>query len=173
MQNKKLYFLHQKIKDKEQNKESGFTLLELLVVIAIIGALAGVVSVAVNQARIKGRDAKRTGDIRQLITAFDQYYIQNGSYPTGTVSAAAGGGKLSDPGAFNSSAEPMIPSYIPMVPVSPTPPDGNCAGSGGGGNEYWYESALDGSNYTLTFCLGKGTESWPAGIRFASPSGVK
>lgn len=171
MQNKKADF--QSLKNKFSKSNDGFTLLELLVVIAIIGALAGVVSVAVNQARIKGRDAKRSGDMRQLITAFDQYYIQNGSYPTGTVSAASGGGRLSDPGAFNSTAEPMIPNYIPMVPVSPTPPDGSCAGSGIGGNEYWYEALQDGSNYTLTFCLGKGNESWPAGIRTASPSGVR
>lgn len=153
--------------------QAGFTLLELLVVIAIIGALAGVVGLAVNQARIKGRDAKRAGDMRQFITALDQYYIQNGTYPTGTASSGALGSLLSDPGAFDSSLEPLIPNYVPMFPSAPLPADGSCENLGRGGNNYWYDVSSDGITYTLTFCLGKGTESWPEGIRFATPEGVK
>jgi prepilin-type N-terminal cleavage/methylation domain-containing protein len=154
-------------------KNRGFTLLELLVVLAIIGILASVVGLAVNQARIKGRDAKRSGDMRQFITALDQYYITNGTYPTGTLSAGATGSLLSDPGAFDSSQEPMIPNYVPMFPTSPIPPDGDCAATDRGGNDYWYDASSDGLTYTLTFCLGKGTESWPAGIRYATPEGVR
>ncbi len=153
--------------------EAGFTLLELLVVLAIIGMLAGVVGLAVNQARVKGRDAKRTGDMRQFITALDQYYIAHGTYPTGTASTVGSGSMLSDPGTFDSAEEPMIPAFVPMMPVSPIPGDGSCNPTGPGGNDYWYEATMDGLTYTMTFCLGKGTESWPAGTRYATPEGVK
>ncbi len=157
-----------------KTKNSGFSLLELLVVLAIIGMLAGVISIAMSQARIRGRDAKRAGDMRQMITSLDQYYVQHGIYPTGTASVGGAGVLLSDPAAFDSAEEAMIPNYVPMMPTAPSPADGSCdSGSGRGGNNYWYEAADDGSTYTMTFCLGKGTESWPAGTRFATPEGVK
>ena len=153
--------------------QNGFTLLELIIVLSIIGVLAGVIGLAVNQARVKGRDAKRAGDMRQMITAFDQYYIAHGTYPTGTVSTSGSGALLSDGGALDSALEPMIPAYIPLIPVSPSPADGSCNQTDRGGNAYWYDSAVDGTTYTLTFCLGKGTASWPEGIRSATPEGVK
>jgi hypothetical protein len=103
----------------------------------------------------------------------DQYYIAYGTYPTGTASAGGSGALLSDPAAFDSSLEPLIPSYVPFMPNSPNPPDGSCTQSGRNSNEYWYDSSMDGLSYTITFCLGKGTESWPAGVRYATPEGVK
>lgn len=60
----------------------GFTLIELLVVIAIIGILASVVLSSLNSARAGARDAKRTGDIRAVITALEMYRNQFGQYPT-------------------------------------------------------------------------------------------
>lgn len=161
-----------------KTKNQGFTLIELLVVIAIIGLLAGIITLGVNNARIKSRDAKRAGDIRQILTAMEQYYIQNGSYPTGTGSVPGGPGgngvALNDSSAMNSALEPMVPNYIPFIPISPLPADGDCLDSiARGSNNYWYESFNDGSNYTITFCLGRDTGDWPKGIRSASSSGVQ
>ncbi len=60
----------------------GFTLVELLVVIAIIGLLSAIVLASLNQARAKGRDARRISDIKQLQLALSLYYDSNGKYPT-------------------------------------------------------------------------------------------
>ena len=44
----------------------GFTLIELLVVVAIIGLLSSVILASLNNARKKGRDARRVEDLRQI-----------------------------------------------------------------------------------------------------------
>ena len=159
---------------KHTRDESGFTLLELLVVIVIIGVLAGVVMVSVSNARSKSRDAKRAADIRQTITALDQFLIQHGTYPTGTASIAVGGTAMDNPNTFNGSEESFVPNYLPMIPSSPKPADGSCASDvQRGGNAYWYEASPDGLLYSLTFCLGRNTSAWTAGARTATPDGIR
>jgi prepilin-type N-terminal cleavage/methylation domain-containing protein len=60
-----------------------FTLVELLVVIAIIGLLSMVAITSLNSSKTQARNAKRVGDIRQLVTAFNLGLgsSANGSYP--------------------------------------------------------------------------------------------
>ena len=70
----------------------GFTLIELLVVIAIIGLLTGIVLVALNTVRAKGRDARRVGDMKQIINALSLYYSANSAYPPVNPAAQGVGG---------------------------------------------------------------------------------
>jgi len=162
---------------KQKLNNQGFTLIELLVVLGIIGILAGIVTFAAQNGRVKGRDAKRAADIRQLITGMEQYHIQHGVYPTGTQSVTSFGTQgviIDKPLALNGTVEALIPAYFPTIPASPQPNDGNCLPAGQlGGNNYWYEAADLGTTYTLTFCLGNGTSDWGAGVRVASPDRVK
>ena len=64
---------------KKDNK--GFTLIELLVVVAIIALLASVVMTALSEVRARGRDSKRTLDIKEVMKAIEMYYSDNGYYP--------------------------------------------------------------------------------------------
>jgi type II secretory pathway pseudopilin PulG len=51
------------------------------VVIAIIGLLASIVLVSLNTAREKARDTRRLADLKQIQTALEMYYDDNGRYP--------------------------------------------------------------------------------------------
>lgn len=60
----------------------GFTLIELLVVIAIIGVLASIVlSKMIEISREKARDTRGETDLKQLLTAFEMKYNDEGKYP--------------------------------------------------------------------------------------------
>tara|TARA_B100000745_G_scaffold152730_1_gene99959 strand:- start:6920 stop:7420 length:501 start_codon:yes stop_codon:yes gene_type:complete len=71
-------------------KNRGFTLIELLVVIAIIGMLSSVVLASLSSAREKGRDAKRLSDMRQVMTALELSYDDNGQYPVSDTDGCGG-----------------------------------------------------------------------------------
>lgn len=67
---------------KNIDKQKGFTLIELLVVIAIIGLLSSVVLASLNLARAKARDVNRIANIKQMQTALELYFDDNGFYPS-------------------------------------------------------------------------------------------
>ena len=106
-----------------KNKSKAFTLIELLVVVAIIGILASVVMSAVNSARSKARDAVRISDIKQIQSALERYYIDNGAYP---IRGWTHSNNSSAWSAFGSSLSP----YINELPVDPLNEDTTDNGHG-------------------------------------------
>lgn len=72
---------------KIQNSQSGFTLIELLVVVSILGFMASVLLVNMSDARKKSRDTVRKQTMKQLQTALELFYEDNGRYPTSTTGA--------------------------------------------------------------------------------------
>lgn len=86
----------------------GFTLLELLVVISIIGILVAMGAVAYSNAQKKGRNATRTGDMKAVQSAIEQYRANNTTYLNGNCSGMATQGGLPvwpvDPGSNSYTA---------------------------------------------------------------------
>lgn len=60
----------------------GFTLVELLVVIAILGILATIGLVTFSSSQMRGRDAQRKSDLKQVSSALEIYYNDYGAYPS-------------------------------------------------------------------------------------------
>lgn len=70
--------------------KKGFTLIELLVVIAILGILAVVGVGAFRSSQMKGRDAQRKSDLKQIVNALELYYQDHRQYPGASGTMIAG-----------------------------------------------------------------------------------
>ncbi|MDP2684464.1 MAG: prepilin-type N-terminal cleavage/methylation domain-containing protein [bacterium] len=137
-------------------KQQGFTLIELLVVIAIIGLLSTLAVVALNNARLKSRDAKRVSDIKHIQTALELYYNDANAYPA----AVTGLGTIASAGV----------TYMQAVPTNPAPVnDGTCAA----GSTYTYTMGTNGTTYTLQYCIGGAAGGVTAGTHLATPGGIQ
>lgn len=137
------------------NKKSGFTLIELLVVIAIIGLLSTMSIIALNSARARSRDARRLADVKQMQTALEMWFNDNGTYPATMPSAG-------------SQLATGTTQYI-LVPSAPTPFDGNCTSLN---NPYVYTQQTSGASYTIAYCLGAATGGVAAGPHTATPAAI-
>ena len=139
-------------------QKRGFTLIELLVVIAIIGILATLAVVALQQARQNARDSKRMADMKQVQTALELFFNENGRYPTE---------EEWNSGIIESESSNNVFMY--NIPSSPTPADGNCQSAS---NTYIYTPQNNGASYTIDFCTGKQVSDLPEGAKQMTPGGI-
>ena len=140
-------------------KQKGFTLIELLVVIAIIGLLSTLAVVALNNARMKARDAKRVSDIKQIQTALELYFNDASDYPT----AVTPGGTIT----YDNTT-----TYMAIVPTNPKPRTDGSGSSVCPDSDYSY-TRDSGVSYHISFCLGGATGGLAAGGRTATPGGIQ
>lgn len=115
----------------------GFTLIELLVVIVIISVLAGLVVSNFVGVRLRGRDAQRKSDLRQIQSALELYRADNGYY---SPTLASCGSEFQGTGAN----PPVYMRKIPCDPINDT--------------NYVYTAAPSGCStnciaYTIYACL--------------------
>ncbi len=64
------------------NKKDGVTLIEVLIVVCILTIVAVIFSVGYTNQLKKSRDGKRRADMQKIKTSFEDYYNDNGCYPT-------------------------------------------------------------------------------------------
>lgn len=172
-----------------RNNKKGFTLVELLVVIAIIGLLATLAIVALNSARAKARDAKRVGDVKQVQTALELYFNDEGGYPDttamGTGDAVVLGpddqdgtaGEYTDCETNTVACDHLCSNAVGFtddcgtdsILMAIVPGDAN-PGSSTGSGTYTYEST-DPATYTIIFTL-EGAVGDMTGTCTATESGI-
>lgn len=88
-------------------KRDGWTLMELLIVVAILAIIA-VIFLLVNWRRsiYRAQDARRKTDVANIRRAFEEYYNDNGCYPSLSILSNCGGADLAP--------------YVAKVPCDPT-----------------------------------------------------
>jgi len=119
-----------------------------------LGLLSTLSIVALDNTRLRARDAGRVSDIQEIQTALEMYYNDAGSYPA-TLNSG-------DSIIYNGQ------TYISNIPTNPKPNDGNCPSD----FEYKYAASLDGKSYELNYCLGSDTDTLKSGMGVATPSGM-
>ena len=68
-------------------KKRGFTLVEMLIVVTMIGLLMAMITGALMQAGLASKKARAETNMRDLITAWEQYYLYS---PNPNISAMQG-----------------------------------------------------------------------------------
>ncbi len=64
------------------SRQSGFTLIELMIVLSIMGILITIAQPDLRKSIIRAREAVLREDLYQMRDAIDQYYTDNGKYPS-------------------------------------------------------------------------------------------
>lgn len=149
----------------DHRSQIGFTLIELLVVVAIIGLLLSVIMVALGNARLKARDARRLSDMQQIKSGMDVYYSLGSGYPD-TVSwntAQTSGGQLAC-SETNVLKVPQDPLNIGNPAFVYTYTQGGNSSTGCGGSVY--------SNYKVEFQTEGPTSLGAPTTYYLSPSGI-
>lgn len=82
-----------------------FTLIELLVVITIMAVLAGGVLYSTENAREKGKDARRKSDLKAVSTALVSYHVDHGNYPPSDANNHV----------LDYSSDENLPNWIPDI----------------------------------------------------------
>ena len=133
-------------RERERASKKGFTLIELLVVISIIGFLATAAMVAFNMARMNARDTKRLAGIKQIQTALELFYDDNGYYPKRDGGTNRYGYAFSDWGSHCGGWWCTLETYLaPYIKPLPRDPNGEIQL----GYYYSYRTHGNGQSYGL------------------------
>lgn len=93
----------------------GFSLIELLVVMSVMAVLASAIVMATNNARDKGKDARRKQDLQGISSALVAYYVDHHEYPKVSTSYT----QLDYPSSVANPWIPYLTDYIPKLPKDP------------------------------------------------------
>lgn len=106
-----------------KKNSKAFSLIELLVTITIIGVIMAIGVAAYTRAQKRGRDARRTADIKAVQAALELYYSENSKYPSASS-------------YITSAPSGLVTGFMKEYPVDPS------------SFPYYYQST-DGSCYCV------------------------
>ena len=93
--------------------KKGFTLIELLIVIVVIALLSTMVMVNIGRSTSRGRDARRTSDLKQMATALELYFQAKVAYPL------PGANCWDTDTTCWGTIDTLLKPYMPLAPKDP------------------------------------------------------
>lgn len=103
-------------KERNRNKELGFTLIELMVVIVILGILAGLIVPRIMDQPDQARQVKAKMQMESLSTAIKQFRLDNGFYPSTEQGLQA---LVQKPSVGREARNYPRGGYLPKMPKDP------------------------------------------------------
>ena len=94
---------------------AGFTLLELLAVIAIISILAAIAIMQFSKFKTQAYDTAAKSDLKNAMTALENYFIENNDYPVDKDGVLASGLNLSKDVCFTRYSKETFNGGEPTV----------------------------------------------------------
>ncbi len=140
----------------------GFTLVELLIVMTLISSLAALVLVNFRSAQMRGRDAVRKSDLRNIQTALRLYYNDIGGYPLGSGTITGCGGATPGACTWGTAWIRNNTTYMNILPADPLSTQ-----------TYIYTGVAGNEDYTLRACLESKSDSKGVQDLTACPNGLK
>jgi prepilin-type N-terminal cleavage/methylation domain-containing protein len=123
--------------------QRGFTLIELLIVVAIIAILAAILIPNFLRARLQARISATKGNIKNIATALESYFVDSDQYP-GALGALA-------------------PTYIRSTPLEPGGAAYSYSTTGAPPTDYTLCDDDTDPNFDWYYTPGGGLQSQPAG----------
>ncbi len=111
-------------------KKRGFTLIEVLIVVTIVALLAVMAIFLLLNNLGKSRDGRRKADLDRIKIAFEEYYVDENTYPPSDILVDCNSGALKP--------------YLGSVPCDPKTKRPYC---------YLYDADFNGQNYRLLSSL--------------------
>jgi prepilin-type N-terminal cleavage/methylation domain-containing protein len=100
----------------------GFTLIELLIAITVLAILFGVAAFAAQKVMLKARDNQKISDLYNIQAALQQYYSDQGYYPTALDLHVITKINNCQVQASTLSGCPVVSKiYLNSIPQDPTP----------------------------------------------------
>ena len=139
----------------KKHKSYGFTVVELIVVIVVIAVLASITAIAYRSTQADSRDKKRIADAMTLKSAIDEYYADNGAYPSLTTCEYSSGAEcvsgqvwtlLKDQGYLERMPMPDLATTTHTAGVNRAP----------GGKAYYLYASNNSTNYQVYVPLESG-----------------
>jgi prepilin-type N-terminal cleavage/methylation domain-containing protein len=164
-------------KPKTKAKQ-GFTLIELLVVISIIGLLSTLAVVALNNARVRSRDAARMANIQQLQTALQLYYDANNTWDFPSQSTCGNATNNIVYSNCGSTGANGLGDFMQVAVIKDplSTASAACPNSGSfpaGGCQIAFTAATTSTAFNIGFCIETGQSNLAAGCHALTQSGLQ